>query len=586
MPDGLGPRVSVRWVCESEPVDRPCPVCADDDPKVPVVEAGDPPCTFVRCSRCKCLIALEDPVHQRGWLMDEAEQYYVEQGAGIDVMAELIDRCAGLEVHSYLEVGCGYGFSLDYARSTYGWDVRGIDPSPLAASGATALHLPIDDMYVDAATDLGRKYDLIFASEVIEHFPDPAELVRFVEKHLSSEGVLALTTPNRAAVQPSREDAAVYQVLSPGYHAVIFDQHALTALLVKSGLSQVQADTSRDTLMIIASRTGAVLSRIGSPYSGNRSTLRRYLARRAKTATGALQRGLLYRHFRLCVQQGEWRRARSSFERLRRAYATIGIDPGNPEACTEALRSRLSAKTGVTPCNLAGVLYYEGMLDLQTGREARSARFFAHAHIAGRALQDQFHADGFPDGETEDLIRQARDHEVLALLSISAARATDLAKKIAEEREISMLTGDAGLVGAFITLVAAGHYDHAAVLSHKVRDLLSASETEALHVNRLVALAYHAGMLALNHEADPAGGAEMFRRAHDAALDVLTGGPGDRTEAVMLVWDARLHEAIALKKQGRESDCARAVQELLKGRPNVVPVGDDVATRAHELMRR
>lgn len=44
--------------------------------------------------------------------------------------------------------------------------------------------------------DLGRRFDLIFAGDVIEHVNDPTALVRFALRHLDERGSLVITTPN------------------------------------------------------------------------------------------------------------------------------------------------------------------------------------------------------------------------------------------------------------------------------------------------------------------------------------------------------------------------------------------------------
>jgi len=47
-----------------------------------------------------------------------------------------------------------------------------------------------------SATDLGTRYDLVFAGDVIEHVNDPVQLVRFGVRHLKPTGTMIVTTPN------------------------------------------------------------------------------------------------------------------------------------------------------------------------------------------------------------------------------------------------------------------------------------------------------------------------------------------------------------------------------------------------------
>jgi 2-polyprenyl-3-methyl-5-hydroxy-6-metoxy-1,4-benzoquinol methylase len=47
-----------------------------------------------------------------------------------------------------------------------------------------------------AAIDLGQRFDVAVAGEIIEHVDNPGVLVRNLRKHLTDDGLLVLTTPN------------------------------------------------------------------------------------------------------------------------------------------------------------------------------------------------------------------------------------------------------------------------------------------------------------------------------------------------------------------------------------------------------
>src|SRR5207248_776406 len=74
-------------------------------------------------------------------------KFYLEQGAGIRAMLEPLSLADSRPIHRYLEIGCSFGFVMDYARQVLGWQVRGFDPGFIAAAGKQQLQLPIENAY-------------------------------------------------------------------------------------------------------------------------------------------------------------------------------------------------------------------------------------------------------------------------------------------------------------------------------------------------------------------------------------------------------------------------------------------------------
>lgn len=100
-----------------------------------------------------------------------------------------------------LDVGCAAGYFLRVMRDA-GWEVRGVELSPIAAEARRSLG---DDAvfngYLDAIPaereDFAKhSFDLITMWDVIEHVPDPQELLRQVRQLLKPGGTLILETQN------------------------------------------------------------------------------------------------------------------------------------------------------------------------------------------------------------------------------------------------------------------------------------------------------------------------------------------------------------------------------------------------------
>jgi len=102
-----------------------------------------------------------------------------------------------------LDIGCGGGL-LAEPMARLGASVTGIDvtaPAIAAASAhAAAMHLAIDYHTITAedlaATD--AQFDVIYASEVIEHVANRPAFIAAIARMLKPDGVVVITTINRS----------------------------------------------------------------------------------------------------------------------------------------------------------------------------------------------------------------------------------------------------------------------------------------------------------------------------------------------------------------------------------------------------
>jgi len=97
-----------------------------------------------------------------------------------------------------LEVGSGFGY-LTYALRKAGHDCTGIDISKRAVDKACkefGPHYQVADLmdYFDA---VGTGFDVVVATELVEHVVDPVGLVVRAASLLRPGGPLVLTTPNK-----------------------------------------------------------------------------------------------------------------------------------------------------------------------------------------------------------------------------------------------------------------------------------------------------------------------------------------------------------------------------------------------------
>ena len=140
----------------------------------------------VRVERCDGCGSLRIPgeTHDDATSSDTAVDDYVEGGASLDAIALGLSRVRRSSVRRFLDVGCNYGFGVHLARHLFGWEALGVEPSPAGRRGQAELSVEIRPDFLDSATDLGELFDLILASEVLEHVADPVGFLTELRRHL------------------------------------------------------------------------------------------------------------------------------------------------------------------------------------------------------------------------------------------------------------------------------------------------------------------------------------------------------------------------------------------------------------------
>jgi 2-polyprenyl-3-methyl-5-hydroxy-6-metoxy-1,4-benzoquinol methylase len=146
-----------------------------------------------------------------------------------------------------LEIGCGLGLAGGRLKSL-GGEVWGVEPDPEQAAfardywGLTIFPVPFER--VDLS---GERFDLILASHVIEHFPDPLAFLFKARTLAHPETRLFLETPNILAPKVS------FRRLFSLAHNFYFSPQTLSWLLEKAGWRVCQLRVwRRDSFQLLA----------------------------------------------------------------------------------------------------------------------------------------------------------------------------------------------------------------------------------------------------------------------------------------------------------------------------------------------
>jgi SAM-dependent methyltransferase len=408
-----------------------CPNCANTDRKRTILRIPSPNSktedgwvTLVSCANCGC--GFFHPADTPEYGADpvgggSALAFYLQQGAGLwSITSNLtaLNKPAGTR---FLEVGCGFGFGLDFARRALGWEVLGLDPSPFAAAGRAALGLPIESHYLTQDEALDSQFDVALASEVIEHVPSPLAFARTLRTVLRDSGTLVITTPDVEAVAPDTPPGLLIPLLSIGYHLVLQSKRSLTTLLRKAGFGEVEVRRVGGASLVARCQCGPAIdaSAVASPQSpDDRGLYRRYLGDAATAAErdGDLWFGLTARGYREAVNAADSVAADSLWKDLsvacRRRFGFA------PEAAAMVLQDGTGETLDVLaerePLCLGPVLLHRAFHRLLMGepRDSVETLFRLAADACGR-LRRSLQSIGSDDGDAEDIAWVAEAEELL-----------------------------------------------------------------------------------------------------------------------------------------------------------------------------
>lgn len=133
-----------------------------------------------------------------------------------------------------LDVGAATGLLVVSARRA-GLDAIGIEPSRVLSEVARRHNkVPVLTGVLPSPELVGRRFDVVFLVDVIEHVAEPLELLRQCADMLAPDGLMLIVTPDAASLAARALGRRWwhFRIAHVGY----FDRHSLEVALERAGL--------------------------------------------------------------------------------------------------------------------------------------------------------------------------------------------------------------------------------------------------------------------------------------------------------------------------------------------------------------
>lgn len=142
--------------------------------------------------------------------------------------------------NTFLDVGCNIGATVRAAQKL-GYDAMGIDLDGVSVAKAQELFekCEFEACSTFDLVKMGRKFDFIYCSEVIEHVPSPHEFVQSLADLMTSGALLYLTTPDTGHRKVPK-DFLSWKEVKPPEHIVFFNESSMRHILQEHGFEIIK----------------------------------------------------------------------------------------------------------------------------------------------------------------------------------------------------------------------------------------------------------------------------------------------------------------------------------------------------------
>lgn len=316
----------------------------------------------------------ENPVtgYEDETFSQEYWKHYVEIGAGFEDMLSPLFMLGERFHGNILDIGCGFGFVVDFINYSGIGSAIGLETAEYGEVGKRLLNTEIyPSLCSDCTAIVGKKFDIVYACEVLEHVSNPNNFIKEISESLSSEGILVLTTPSASGINPSRNHPDLRASLMPYFHYFISSKEALELLMKKSGFRYVRVlDTG--TRLISWASSSPLPELDTHPFE---ALIQTYLEKLTQSSDCHLATGATQRLFKYAVKLGNYEKANNYLLHLEKIS---GLKLGSKDILTgKKVSLRVDQKlnyNGVTrPVWMGSVLLYSAFMNMHMDSKKGSA---------------------------------------------------------------------------------------------------------------------------------------------------------------------------------------------------------------------
>jgi SAM-dependent methyltransferase len=376
---------------------HPCPVCGRESSTVALRMVHDDISLIALWCKCGSLFYPEVSVPDYAEI-EKLESFLmrIDQAEGVDSIIRSLLFSPDLEQYPVVDLGCGIGFAVDYLNFV-GRYAQGFDPS--TSSRISHEKFGIDIKGLPSKEEIGNfpHPNLIFASEVIEHVPNPRAFMGDIKMMAEDDGYVLLTTPNANYVIKENSEITVMSILAPSQHLFLLSPGAIEDLAREAGFVWVKSWVEEERLFLVA---GPRPIRIENTFS--QEAYERYLEDRLLNADW-IEKSLRwrcfgYRLFKHRIHRGDYENTRDLWEGLVSTYRELGLSLDRPVELVQQYRAELE-RTGARfptekfPFNASILLFLQGTYLVAYKQDMRSAR----PYFDGAVALSKMYAESYKD---------------------------------------------------------------------------------------------------------------------------------------------------------------------------------------------